>query len=83
MIPEKANVYYAINTTHDLNFILREKTEDLSAVGGNVTAAADGNGGGSNSFLGTPRGGRSGSGALARPQRDSSKARRKLLGLIL
>jgi len=36
LIPEKANVYYAISTQHDLNFILREKNEDLSAVGGSV-----------------------------------------------
>ena len=33
-------MYYAVNTAHDLNFVLRERREDLSAVGGNVSADA-------------------------------------------
>ena len=76
-IPEKANVYYAINTTHDLNFILREKSEDLSSVGGTVMAGNSVNGSGIAGSLGeaTPKGSR-------RP-RDNSKARRKLLGITL
>merc|ERR1719278_2031830 len=54
-IPPKANVYYAINTQHDLNFVLRRQQEadPLKSSG-------------------TP--GR---------KRDTSKARRKLLGLAL
>lgn len=77
-IPAKANVYYAINTKHDLNFVLREKSEDLSAVGGNVSKELGASAGVSASPLdvGTPKGGR-------RPPRDNSKARRKLLGLVL
>lgn len=71
LIPEKANVYYAISTQHDLNFTLREKSEDLNAVGGTVSRDSLGLGG-----EGTPRGSR-------RPPRDNSKARRKLLGLVL
>eukprot|EP00095_Tigriopus_kingsejongensis_P003509 maker-scaffold373_size192110-snap-gene-0.40 protein:Tk03509 transcript:maker-scaffold373_size192110-snap-gene-0.40-mRNA-1 annotation:"hypothetical protein DAPPUDRAFT_49847" len=71
-IPDKSNVYYAINTQHDLNFILREKSEDLSAVGGNVGKDSLGFGG----ETPTPRGYR-------RAPRDNSKARRKLLGLVL
>ena len=69
LIPPNANVYYAINTQHDLNFVLRQKNEDLSSVGGNVSEAAAA----SDSIA---KGGR-------RPQRDTSKARRKLLGLVL
>ena len=62
-IPPNANVYYAINTQHDLNFVLRprgdiskdrEKEADLFKTS-------------------TP----------ARSKRDTSKARRKLLGLAL
>jgi hypothetical protein len=30
LIPATANVYYAINTQYDLNFVLREKPEDLN-----------------------------------------------------
>ncbi|XP_059092463.1 ral guanine nucleotide dissociation stimulator-like 1 isoform X3 [Tigriopus californicus] len=71
LIPEKANVYYAISTQHDLNFTLREKSEDLNTVGGTVSRDSLGLGG-----EGTPRGSR-------RPPRDNSKARRKLLGLVL
>ena len=96
-IPAKANVYYAINTKHDLNFVLRENSEDLSAVGGNVAkeiggvagfhtthqaaansgGASGGAGGGAaaSSAEATPKGAR-------RPPRDTSKARRKLLGLV-
>ena len=33
MIPAKANVYYAINTQHDLNFILREDKSSLDRFG--------------------------------------------------
>ena len=62
-IPPNANVYYAINTQHDLNFVLRprgdiskdrEKEAELFKTS-------------------TP----------ARSKRDTSKARRKLLGLAL
>ena len=61
MIPSNANVYYAINTQHDLNFILKEKVgkDDLLPEPGE-----------------TPRGTR-------KPSRDTSKARKKLLGLTL
>ena len=79
-IPAKANVYYAINTQHDLNFILREdkcadRDEDTSVpVGGAAGGVASSAGGGD---LGsTPRGAR-------KPNRDTSKARKKLLGLTL
>jgi len=60
-IPPKANVYYAINTQHDLNFVLKRKTSTEGAADllkGSTTS--------------TP--GR---------KRDTSKARRKLLGLAL
>merc|ERR1711953_1361904 len=30
MIPANANVYYAISTQHDLNFVLRERQEDAN-----------------------------------------------------
>ena len=68
LIPPNANVYYAINTQHDLNFVLRQKNEDLSSVGGNVGEAANS---------------ATASDSKRRPQRDTSKARRKLLGLVL
>ena len=60
-IPPKANVYYAINTQHDLDFVLKRKTSTEGAADllkGSTTS--------------TP--GR---------KRDTSKARRKLLGLAL
>ena len=60
-IPPKANVYYAINTQHDLNFVLKRKTS--------TEGAADLLKGSSNSTPGR--------------KRDTSKARRKLLGLAL
>ena len=73
MIPDKANVYYAINTQHDLNFVLREKADKddpETPVGGAM-------GGGGDALHGaTPRGAR-------KPTRDTSKARKKLLGLTL
>ena len=72
LIPPNANVYYAINTQHDLNFVLRQKSEDLSSVGGNVGEAA-------NSAAASD----AASKGARRPQRDTSKARRKLLGLVL
>jgi len=53
---------------HDLNFVLCQKNEDLSLVGGNVGEAA-------NSVAASD--------SKRRPQRDTSKARRKLLGLVL
>ena len=92
-IPEKANVYYAINTAHDLNFILREKSEDLSAVGeasaaataAGAALAATGDGGAAPAAGGPAH--PSSSGAVSarqhRPPRDSSKARRRLLGIAL
>ena len=58
-IPPKANVYYAINTQHDLNFVLKRKASQESDL---LKGSAS-----------TP-GGR---------KRDTSKARRKLLGLAL
>ena len=70
LIPPNANVYYAINTQHDLNFVLRQKNEDLSSVGGNVGMEAANSASASDS-------------SKRRPQRDTSKARRKLLGLVL
>ena len=79
-IPAKANVYYAINTQHDLNFILREdkcadRDEDTSVpVGGAAGGVASSAGGGD--VGSTPRGAR-------KPNRDTSKARKKLLGLTL
>ena len=60
-IPPKANVYYAINTQHDLNFVLKRKVSQ-EGVGDLLKGSAS-----------TP-GGR---------KRDTSKARRKLLGLAL
>ena len=60
-IPPKANVYYAINTQHDLNFVLKRKTSS--------EGAADLLKGSSTSTPGR--------------KRDTSKARRKLLGLAL
>ena len=79
MIPAKANVYYAINTLHDLNFILREKEnidkDDFMTAtpGGSLFDRLND----SNSNYGaTPKGTR-------KPARDTSKARRKLLGLTL
>ena len=55
MIPSNANVYYAINTAHDLNFVLRTRRR-----GETETPAVKGE-----------------------RRRDTSKARRKLLGLAL
>ena len=55
MIPGNANVYYAINTAHDLNFVLRTRRR-----GETETPAVKGE-----------------------RRRDTSKARRKLLGLAL
>ena len=60
-IPPKANVYYAINTQHDLNFVLKRKASSQEGVGDLSKGLAS-----------TP--GR---------KRDTSKARRKLLGLAL
>ena len=77
LIPSKANVYYAINTQHDLNFILREdksvdRDEDAAAAGGGAVGGAVGGA----DVGATPKGAR-------KPNRDTSKARRKLLGLTL
>ena len=60
-IPPKANVYYAINTQHDLNFVLKRKTstEGAADLMKGSTASTPGR------------------------KRDTSKARRKLLGLAL
>ena len=61
MIPPNANVYYAINTQYDLNFVLKKKKtkeeEKEEALFKNSTPS--------------------------RRARDTSKARRKLLGLAL
>uniref|UniRef100_T1JJE6 Ral guanine nucleotide dissociation stimulator-like 1 n=1 Tax=Strigamia maritima TaxID=126957 RepID=T1JJE6_STRMM len=37
VLPSYANVYYAINTAHDLNFVLRLKQEDDNGEGGKKT----------------------------------------------
>ena len=72
LIPMSANVYYAVSTQHDLNFILREKHEDLNDCLGGQESAVDP----LHSSTPKPGGPRKGS-------RDTSKARRKLLGLQL
>lgn len=69
LIPAKANVYYAVSTQHDLNFVLREKHEDLNA---SLNETSDQQ----QSVNATPSG-RKSSG------RDANKARKKLLGLHL
>jgi len=70
-IPANANVYYAVSTQHDLNFILREKHEDFNGPSLNDSTILD------SSAAGTPKSGsRKGS-------RDTSKARRKLMGIHL
>ena len=83
MIPAKANVYYAINTQHDLNFILKEKEGNdkddfmtnpfTSPPGGSLFDKLNDT---SSTYGATPKGTR-------KPARDTSKARRKLLGLTL
>ncbi len=82
LIPQNANVYYAINTQYDLNFVLREKPEDLN---GSIIASSSSLsntpihgllGSSSLDLSGTPKG-------LRKPNRDNSKARRKILGLAL
>ena len=71
LIPPTANVYYAVSTQHDLNFVLREKHEDINDCLGQDTSVVD------PLHTSTPKSGpRKGS-------RDTSKARRKLLGLQL
>ena len=72
-IPPNANVYYAVSTQYDLNFILREKKDDLDV---SLQDASSGGGAGDGSML-TPKSG------LRKGSRDASKARRKLLGLHL
>jgi ral guanine nucleotide dissociation stimulator-like 1 len=73
LIPSNANVYYAVNTQHDLNFALRERHEDLlTSLGGQETAVDSGS-----QLQFTPLSG------LRKGSRDTSKARRKLLGLQL
>jgi len=84
LIPGTANVYYAINTQFDLNFVLREKPEDLNVSLASSTPGAGLSttphhgilGTGSLELAGTPKG-------LRKPSRDNSKARRKILGLAL
>ena len=84
LIPGTANVYYAINTQYDLNFVLREKPEDLNVSLASSTPGAGLSttphhgvlGTGSLELSGTPKG-------LRKPSRDNSKARRKILGLAL
>lgn len=62
-IPPNANVYYAINTQHDLNFVLRPRGGDISKDREKEAELFK------NSTPGR--------------KRDTSKARRKLLGLAL
>ena len=69
MIPANANVYYAISTQHDLNFVLRERQEDANVSLHESTLDA--------SLMSTPKSG------LRKGSRDASKARRKLMGLHL
>ena len=72
LIPANANVYYAVSTQHDLNFVLREKQEDLnSGLGGQHDVTMD------ITLHSTPKSG------LRKGSRDVSKARRTLLGLQL
>merc|ERR1711981_1238290 len=61
-IPPNANVYYAINTQHDLNFVLRPRGD----ISKDLEKEAE-------LFKGSTPG----------RKRDTSKARRKLLGLAL
>lgn len=61
-IPPNANVYYAINTQHDLNFVLRPRGD----ISKDKEKEAE-------LFKGSTPG----------RKRDTSKARRKLLGLAL
>ena len=63
-IPPNANVYYAINTQHDLNFVLRPR--------GDITKDREKE---AELFKG--------SSSTPGRKRDTSKARRKLLGLAL
>ena len=70
-IPSNANVYYAISTQHDLNFVLREKQEEL-----NGSALPESNLE-SSLLTGTPQSG------IRKASRDASKARRKLMGIHL
>ena len=84
MIPGTANVYYAINTQYDLNFVLREKPEDLNVslapstpgAGLSTTPHHGILGASSLELSATPKG-------LRKQSRDTSKARRKILGLAL
>ena len=69
LIPPSANVYYAVSTQHDLNFILKEKHEDLNDCLGGQESAVD------PLHTSTPK--------PRKGSRDTSKARRKLLGLQL
>ena len=71
IIPANANVYYAVSTQYDLNFILREKKDELDACLQEAASSGD-----AGSML-TPKSG------LRKGSRDASKARRKLLGLHL
>ena len=76
-------MYYAINTQYDLNFILKEKEgsdkDDFlpnhfsTPAGGSLFDKLNDT---SSNYGATPRGTR-------KPARDTSKARRKLLGLTL
>ena len=70
-IPANANVYYAVSTQHDLNFILREKHEDFNGASLNDSTVLD------SSVAGTPKSG------IRKGSRDTSKARRKLMGIHL
>ena len=71
-------MYYAVSTQYDLNFVLREKKDELDVC--LQEAANSGGGGGGDATVAsmlTPKSG------LRKGSRDASKARRKLLGLHL
>ena len=42
LIPPNANVYYAISTAHDLNFVLRSRRGGGGSLGGEDERAAGG-----------------------------------------
>lgn len=65
VIPPNSNVYYAINTQHDLNFVLRPRADRLDKEADLLKGATGA------------------TGATPGRKRDTSKARRKLLGLAL
>ncbi len=83
-------MYYAVSTAHDLNFVLRGKGEDLSTVGGNVSAESSGlahaqsSASVASAASATPSASASASASRQqRGPRDASRARRRLLGIAI